>query len=163
KARAGLDAQEGPRDTSFCGHAILEPSGATMVVPDATLDERFAGNPLVTGAPHIRFYAGVPLLNAAGHALGTLCLVDRKPRELSDTDNATLRALARMVVTTLELRRATLNMRCMATSDSLTALPNRVAFLAALDRAIQRARQANEVFTLLMLDLDGFKAVNDRF
>jgi diguanylate cyclase (GGDEF)-like protein len=163
KARAGIDAQEGPRDTSFCGHAILDPTGATMVVPDATLDERFAGNPMVTGAPHVRFYAGVPLLNAEGHALGSLCIVDREPRELNDADNATLRALARMVVTTLELRRATLSMRSMATSDSLTALPNRVAFLGALERAIQRAREASEAFTLLMLDLDGFKAINDRF
>ncbi|MBR0653102.1 sensor domain-containing diguanylate cyclase [Roseomonas terrae] len=163
KARAGFEATEGPRDTSFCGHAILEPAGATMVVPDATKDPRFAGNPFVTGETRLRFYAGVPLVNAEGHALGTLCVLDHEPRELSDADNATLRALARMVVTTLELRRASLNMRSMATSDSLTALPNRVGFLASLDRAIQRARRDGEVFSLLMLDLDGFKAVNDRF
>lgn len=163
KARSGLAAESGPRDTSFCGHAILDPSGATMVVPDTHADARFAGNPLVMGEPHLRFYAGVPLLNPQGFALGTLCVMGPEPRELSEEDNATLRALARMVVTTLELRRASMNMRSMATSDSLTALPNRTALLRALDGAIHRSRHDGEVFTLMLLDLDGFKAVNDRF
>ncbi len=163
KARVGIEADETPRELSFCGHAILDATGATMVVPDAQQDPRFAGNPFVTGAPHLRFYAGVPLLNPEGFALGTLCVIDQEPRELSEADNATLRALARMVVTTLELRRASLNMRSMATSDSLTALPNRIALLGALERAIRRARETGEVFSLLMMDLDGFKGINDRF
>jgi diguanylate cyclase (GGDEF)-like protein len=162
KARAGVTDESAPRDTSFCGHAILDPTGATMVVPDTHADDRFAGNPFVLGEPHLRFYAGVPLVNPQGFALGTLCVMGPEPRELSEEDNATLRALARMVVTTLELRRASMNMRSMATSDSLTALPNRTALLRALEAAIQRARHGGEVFTLMMLDLDGFKAVNDR-
>jgi len=163
KAKAGLEADGSPRDTSFCAHAILDETGATMVVPDAQTDPRFADNPFVTDIPHLRFYAGVPLMNPEGFALGTLCVIDQQPRALSDEENATLRSLARMVVTTLELRRATLRMRSMATSDSLTALPNRVAFLGALDRAIQRCRSRGEVFSLMLLDLDGFKAINDRF
>lgn len=77
-ARTGLDAAETPRETSFCQHAMLEDD--IMVVPDATVDPRFAANPLVTGAPHIRFYAGVPLVAEDGVPLGSLCVIDATPR-----------------------------------------------------------------------------------
>lgn len=80
KSRHGLDAPETPRSVSFCGHAILQP-GEPLVVLDSRLDARFAGNPLVTGAPHVIFYAGMPLVTSDGHAIGTLCVIDDKPRE----------------------------------------------------------------------------------
>lgn len=94
KARIGLDAAETPRDISFCGHAILgrEP----FVVADATVDERFADNPLVLGPPHIRFYAGIPLLVDGRHAIGTLCVIDTRPRELDDKMRDGLDRLARI-------------------------------------------------------------------
>ena len=95
KSCQGLDATETPRDISFCGHAILE--GALMIVPDAAKDPRFADNPLVTGEPGIRFYAGQPIEGPDGSRLGTLCLIDRVPRELDAEQRRALRDLAELV------------------------------------------------------------------
>ena len=106
KSRVGLAAHETAREHAFCNHAIAHP-GQVMQVTDATLDPRFAANPLVTGAPGIRFYAGAPLVTAAGHALGTLCVIDNKPRELSRIEVDQLRALAASVVEQLEARART--------------------------------------------------------
>jgi formate hydrogenlyase transcriptional activator len=103
KARIGLPLSQTARDVAFCAHAILGPG--LMVVSDARADERFAANPLVTGEPGIRFYAGAPLHDPDGHALGTLCILDRVPRELSPEQAAALEVLSREVVSRLELRR----------------------------------------------------------
>ncbi len=100
----GLTVCETGRDVSFCAHAIGRPE--VFVVPDARLDPRFADNALVTGEPHIRFYAGVPLRSPTGHDIGTLCIIDRQPRVgFSDGDKATLRMLSTLVLEKLELRR----------------------------------------------------------
>ncbi|WP_418317115.1 adenylate/guanylate cyclase domain-containing protein [Piscinibacter sakaiensis] len=104
KARVGLAASETPRDVAFCAHAILKPE--LMVVNDAAADERFADNPLVKSDPNIRFYAGTPLITPAGHAMGTLCVIDRVPRTLDDGQREALRALGRQVEALLSLRRA---------------------------------------------------------
>lgn len=96
KARVGADVCETARDISFCGHAILKPE--VMVVPDALDDERFADNPLVTGEPHIRFYAGAPLVMPGGQTIGTLCVIDRKPRTFDSYDLAILSTLRDLVV-----------------------------------------------------------------
>ena len=103
KARVGLDTPETPRDHSFCAHTIL--GNELLVVEDATVDERFASSPLVTSDPHIRFYAGAPLIDRKGNALGALCVIDRKPRQMSDQQKASLKALARSIIAHLELRR----------------------------------------------------------
>ena len=103
KSRVGLDVCETSREVSFCAHAIQQQE--IFLVPDAAADPRFFSNPLVTGEPHIRSYAGVPLVTAEGHALGSLCVIDRKPRRLTPEHQATLLALGRLVVTQIELRR----------------------------------------------------------
>ena len=102
KSTVGLDAAETPRDMAFCAHAILRPE--VLVVPDARADKRFANNPLVTGAPYIRFYAGAPLITAEGYAVGTLCVVDYAPKQLSSKQIHALESLARQVVSHLEAR-----------------------------------------------------------
>ena len=104
KSRFGLEQTETPRDIAFCAHTILEPD--VMVVPDALADERFRQNPLVTDDPNVRFYAGAPLISQEGYALGTLCVIDRVPRNLSEEQKESLKALSRLVVTQMELRRS---------------------------------------------------------
>ncbi len=103
KSKVGINVSETSRDHSFCAFAITQPD--MLIVPDAMRDARFAGNPLVTSEPKIRFYAGMPLITPDGHALGTLCVIDKVPRELRPDQKQALRILAHHVVSQLELRR----------------------------------------------------------
>jgi GAF domain-containing protein len=103
KSRVGINASETARDIAFCSTAILQ--SEVFVVPDALEDERFRDNPLVTSDPHVRFYAGAPLINEDGYALGTLCVVDRAPRELAPDQREALKALSRLVLAQMEFRR----------------------------------------------------------
>ncbi len=123
KSDFGLGATQTSREVSFCGHALVEV--APLVVPNALEDPRFADNPLVLGDPHIRFYAGAPLRTSDGYALGTLCVIDRRPRELTTAQRDLLAELGNLVMEQLEHRRS----RLMALRESeqlralLTALP----------------------------------------
>ena len=107
KARVGLDATETPRSFAFCAHAILVPDDV-MNVPDAARDPRFAAKPLVPGDPNIRFYAGAPVVTPEGEALGTVCVIDTVPRELTSAQRAALQALARQTAALLQAREMTL-------------------------------------------------------
>lgn len=100
KSAAGLQTKETPREISFCGHTILQDE--VMIVSDASRDERFADNPLVTGSPYIHFYAGAPLKLTSGYTVGTLCLIDSKPKYLEPEEIEHLKVLAKMVAIELE-------------------------------------------------------------
>ena len=103
KSAIGIDIRETPIEYAFCTHALKNPSELT-VVPDSRKDERFASNPFVTSEPHIVFYAGMPLVDEAGHALGSLCVLDVEEHTLSPLQLTALKQLAKQVVTLLQLR-----------------------------------------------------------
>ena len=163
KAVVGLgDATETPRSVAFCAHAILEPDHI-LEVPDALDDPRFARNPLVLGEPNIRFYAGAPLVSPDGQALGTLCVIDRVPRQLSPRERNALASLARQVVAQLELRHLVADLSLRSTTDVLTGAWNRRAFDQRLAAEWNRHARTRSSLGLLMIDVDHFKDFNDRF
>jgi GAF domain-containing protein len=104
KAKLGIEVTEVTRMGAFCAHAVLD-AQEVLIVEDATKDPRFAGNPLVTGEPHIRFYAGAPLVTSAGHAIGAVCVIDTKPRGITAAQMNELRFLAQQVILTVEARK----------------------------------------------------------
>ncbi|MBN2261652.1 MAG: GAF domain-containing sensor histidine kinase [Prolixibacteraceae bacterium] len=109
KSHHGIESTETPRDVAFCAHAINTPNQA-FIVPDSRIDDRFFDNPLVTGAPNVVFYAGIPLLSPEGFALGTLCIVDDKPRELKQFQIDALKLLADQVIRLFELRKSNIEL-----------------------------------------------------
>lgn len=188
KARVGLDPMETPRGQAFCAHAIVNPE-QVMEVQDASKDARFAANPLVTGDPGIRFYAGAPLLTPSGSALGTVCVIDRVPRVLTPVMQEALKALSRQVSSLLALRHANIELELLAKAqwerqdqleryqkqleslnadllrqsqtDALTGLNNRRAFDGLLGVELSRSQRLAKSLALIMVDVDHFKRFND--
>lgn len=152
KSSVGLAALQTPRDISFCGHAIA--SDTTLLVPNAKLDPRFHDNPLVTGDPHIRFYAGCPLSTPNGSRIGTLCLIDSQPRDFGKEESALLGDLARMAEQEFSAVQ-------LASLDELTGIPNRRAFKALAQQALNQCRRVELPASMFFFDLDGFKQIND--
>ncbi|NEQ95884.1 MAG: PAS domain-containing protein, partial [Cyanothece sp. SIO2G6] len=129
KAKVGLELSETPRNISFCGHTVAQ--GSTLVISDTRKDPRFADNPLVLSEPKIRFYAGVPLITPESYVLGTLCVIDQRPRALSNTQIQQLELLGNLIINQLELRRKQYATQALA-ADVLRASERRYATLASL-------------------------------
>jgi diguanylate cyclase (GGDEF)-like protein len=152
KSRQGFSATEMPRSLSFCAHAIQQE--APLIVPNALEHPLFRDNPLVIGAPHIRFYIGVPLRTHDGHNIGTLCAIDTRPRELSTDQISALRDLAGLVVDEIEFCQ-------IATTDSLTGALTRRGFEIEIDREMNRIHRYQGEFSLIAVDIVQFQASND--
>lgn len=175
KAIKGLSVCETPRNISICAHAILQPG--LFVVSDTTQDERFTCNPLVTGEPFVRFYAGALLKSHDGHPLGTLCVLDEKPRELNDQQRFALQALANQVMAHMELMRshreqkrlitelenARREMASLAATDVLTGLLNRRALERRLRNTLASIKRGASPAAIVMIDIDNFKHINDNY
>ncbi len=167
KSKQGVDATEMPRSMAFCEETIRGTD--VFVVPDARKDRRFADAPIVSGVPHLRFYAGAPLVTPAGTAIGSLCVLDVEPAsEFADESRQILKDLASTAVDLFEARarqiellRCTSEIANLARHDALTALPNRRRLVELFD-LITRENGPGSV-ALLYLDLDGFKLVNDSY
>jgi diguanylate cyclase (GGDEF)-like protein len=154
KSKQGLDVAETDRSISFCTHAIAQDE--PFIVTDASIHPLFCNNPLVVGEPHIRAYVGIPLKMRDGLKIGTLCAVDFQPRALSTAEIDILSGLGRMVVDQIELRR-------LAITDPLTGALTRRGFEAEIDRELRRAKRSKRPFSLIVVDVDHFKSVNDRY
>ncbi|MDY6885371.1 MAG: sensor domain-containing diguanylate cyclase [Pseudomonadota bacterium] len=154
KSKQGLDATETAREISFCGHAINE--SGLFIVPNAVEDERFHDNPLVTDAPEIRFYAGYPIKLRQGINIGTLCLIDSKPREMDEEDQQLLADLGAMIEQEVKSIQ-------MATLDELTLISNRRGFLTLADHSIKICRRQKVDITFILFDLNKFKPINDDY
>ncbi|MBC7737541.1 MAG: sensor domain-containing diguanylate cyclase, partial [Candidatus Saccharibacteria bacterium] len=153
KSIAGLSACETSREISFCNHTIKK--RAPMVISDATLDIRFAKNPLVIGDPGIRSYLGIPLETPDGYNIGALCAIDLVPRKFSVTDISILSSFGNLVLNELELRQ-------IAMSDGLTGTMTRGAWIEAAGKELVRTRRYGSEASIILFDVDHFKLVNDR-
>ncbi len=161
KSKIGLEVPELDRKVAFCAHAIMRPRAA-LVVHDLQDDPRFRGNPLVAQAPHIRFYAGAPIVAPGGYALGTIAVIDAQPRAFSAAQSDALVDLATLVMSSLDSRRNALELSRLARTDYVTGIANRAQFELAVASEIMQVERSNESFVVLSMDLDGFKEVNDR-
>jgi len=188
KSALGIDGTGTSRDIAFCAHAILQPDD-TLIVRDARDDARFSDNPLVTGAPNVRFYAGAPLRAANGQPMGTFCVLDDRPRELAPAQRSALEALSRQASRLMELHRISRELHLQieerswyeqqllhyqqvlenenadleeqSSTDPLTGLANRRAFSRTLDQAIAQAHALGSPLSVAIVDIDHFKSIND--
>lgn len=154
KASAGLDIAELPRELSPCNRTIQMPDA--LVIENAVTDARFCDHPLVTGPFGMRAYLGVPLTTADGYNIGTICVIDRKPRTFSAADRAILSQFQTLVLASIELRQRAL-------TDGLTGVWTRRTFVEVMQKKIAQAHRSGEGAALLLFDLDHFKTVNDRY
>lgn len=165
KSSCGLDFRETKRDLSFCAHAIME--SGVFIVPDARRDDRFADNPLVTGHPHIRFYAGCTVRGPSGRPLGTLCAIDREPREFDDRQCAQLTQFAQLVERELqqthELDKLRAAIEFNAYYDPLTKLPNKRLLYDRLEFLIGVREQEGGRLAVVLFNVGGLRYINQAF
>ncbi|MDX1553322.1 MAG: sensor domain-containing phosphodiesterase, partial [Marinobacter sp.] len=162
KSRLGWNIAECPRDISFCGHAINQ--DALLVVPDALDDPRFAGNPLVTGDPYIRFYAGAVVRGPRGQALGTLCVLDHQPRYFDEDHRIRLRQFADLIENeighTADLLTLKGSIERSAYYDPLTQLPNRHLLMDRLSQLLELATMESLQVAVLLFNVTGLRVIN---
>ncbi|MBA6329296.1 sensor domain-containing diguanylate cyclase [Colwellia sp. MB02u-6] len=154
KSAQGLELLETPRDISFCAHAINQDN--LFIVPDTLKDKRFFDNPLVTGGPEIRFYAGCPLKIRQGINIGTLCLIDTEPKHFTEEDQQLLEDLGAIIeqeIKSIEL----------ATLDELTMISNRRGFLTLAEHSLKVCRRNQMSMSFIFFDLNKFKIINDEY
>lgn len=161
KSRLGLDIPQLDRDVAFCAFAAMQ-SNEVLVIGDLQQDPRFKDNPLVSDPPHLRFYAGAPLVDPNGYVLGTVAVVDTQLRTFNEKQRTVLYDLSLLVMTALENRRHSLLLAKMALTDYLTGVANRAQFDRALKSEMAHAKRTGEPFSVFCLDLNGFKDINDR-
>lgn len=189
KAKVGVPVSEVPRDFSFCSYTIQQDD--LFVIPDARNDARYSTNAAVTSKPYIRFYAGYPLCTSSGEKIGSLCVLDSEPRELSEYQQTAMRVLGRQVTAQIELKQQldalqeAIQQRQMAElelqasqrqlestnqvllqqslTDPLTHLSNRRSFEHTVESEFYRCRRGSAPLSLLMLDIDQFKSFNDTY
>ena len=154
KSAQGLEVAETSREISFCGHAINQTG--LFIVPNALDDERFQDNPLVTDAPNIRFYAGYVLKIRQGINIGTLCLIDSKPRDMDEEDRQLLQDLGEMIEQEIKSIQ-------LATLDELTLISNRRGFMTLVDHSMKVCRRNKLPISVVLFDLNKFKAINDTY
>lgn len=162
KSKLGITVPQLDRKIAFCAHAIMSPS-EPLIVNDLKSDLRFVNNPLVAGAPHLRFYAGAPLLDEYGNALGTLAVLDAQPRNIDDAQRACLSDFATLVMTALQSRKRANTMQQFALTDYLTGVPNRAKFDMVNAAEMSHAGRTGVPYSLFCMDLNGFKQINDRY
>ncbi len=189
KAKVGVPISEVPRDFSFCSYTIQQDD--LFVIPDTHKDKRYSSNAAVTSEPYIRFYAGYPLSTSRGEKVGSLCVLDCEPRELSEHQQIAMRVLGRQVMAQIELKQqlqvlheaiqrkhaaelelqasqrqlenANLVLLQQSLTDPLTSLHNRRSFECALESAFHRSHHGSGPVSLLILDIDFFKKFNDTY
>jgi len=160
KSRLGFDVPQLDRSTAFCAHAVAQPEGL-MVVEDLAQDARFASHPLVAAGPAFRFYAGAPLRDAGGMAIGTVAVLDVRPRGFDAREREALADLAVAVMAALEGHKRHQELNRLASTDHLTGAANRTRFDQALRSGVERCAGGSGAVSVLMLDLDNFKHVNE--
>jgi diguanylate cyclase (GGDEF)-like protein len=162
KSKLGLDVPQLDRKIAFCAHAIMQPTDA-LVIEDLRADHRFVDNPLVTGEPHIRFYAGAPIVDSGHHALGTIAVIDAQPRIFNAAQRSALMDLSTLVMTALQARRRALDLEHLAMTDHLTGIASRAKCEIAIESELRQGSQSEQQLAVLLMDLNGFKYVNDTF
>lgn len=162
KSRLGIDLPQLDRKVAFCAFTAMQ-TDKLFVIDDLSQDERFEKNTLVVNPPYLRFYAGAPLVDPNGYVLGTIAIVDIKPRHLSHKQRDVLSDLSLLVMTALENRRYSSRLAEMVLTDYLTGIANRAHFDRALQAEMAHARRTGEPFSILCMDLDGFKDINDEY
>lgn len=171
KSCVGLPVRETGRDVSFCGHAIL--GDEIFIIDDASKDARFADNPLVTAGPCIRFYAGKPLRNAEGFNIGTLCIIDDKPRHLSSEQRQMLNDIGIWAETVLKLRQLSESQKTLLQQldaakrneqiDPLLQVWNQRGISSLLEQELQQRNQTGGALTIASISLDQFKSLTQRY